>query len=112
MSTPVLDVTAGSRMMWFDKADERATFGDIRCETLTACDGRSIVVDPDVRLDFRCLSYPDEVFDLVVFDPPHLNRLGKNSFCHFIHAGIMIDNPAPWAILYSADSVCSRKCVS
>ena len=72
MSTPVLDVTAGSRMMWFDKTDSRATFGDIRCETLTACDGRSIVVDPDVLLDFRHLPYPNEVFDLVVFDPPQL----------------------------------------
>ena len=80
MSTPVLDVTAGSRMMWFDKTDGRATFGDIRCETLTACDGRSIVVDPDVLLDFRHLPYPDEVFDLVVFDPPHLSYLGKNSW--------------------------------
>lgn len=30
IDTPVLDMTAGSRMMWFDKQNNRATFVDKR----------------------------------------------------------------------------------
>lgn len=76
----VLDVTSGSRMMWFDKADARSVFGDIRRESFTACDGRSIVVDPDMLMDFRGLPFGDGSFSLVVFDPPHLDHVGKNSW--------------------------------
>ena len=34
----VLDPCCGSRMMWFDKADPRAIFGDQRSETITVTD--------------------------------------------------------------------------
>ena len=80
MTTPVLDPCCGSRMMWFDKDDPRATFGDIRTETRELCDGRTLTVDPDVVMDFRNMPFEDETFRLVVFDPPHLVRLGKDSW--------------------------------
>ena len=80
MTTPVLDPCCGSRMMWFDKDDPRATFGDIRTETRDLCDGRVLTVDPDVVMDFRDMPFPDDTFHLVVFDPPHLERLGKDSW--------------------------------
>ena len=67
-------------MMWFDKDDPRATFGDIRTETRDLCDGRVLTVDPDVVMDFRDMPFPDDTFHLVVFDPPHLERLGKDSW--------------------------------
>ena len=76
----VLDPCCGSKMMWFDKHDPRALFGDIRTEQLTGCDGRTITIAPDTTLDFRNLPCPDNTFRLVVFDPPHLNRLGKSSW--------------------------------
>ena len=80
MSTLVLDAACGSRMMWFDKQDTRAVFGDIRTESSELCDGRMLEVCPDQVMDFRDLPYPDATFWHVVFDPPHLNRLGKDSW--------------------------------
>jgi SAM-dependent methyltransferase len=78
---PVLDACCGSRMMWFDKQDERALFIDKRRETheidqgTAGTKGRSpIVVDPDLIADFTDLPFPDESFHLVVFDPPHIAR--------------------------------------
>lgn len=77
---PVLDPACGPRMMWFDKNDPRAIFGDIRTETYTLCDGRALEVSPDIELDFRDLPYPENTFRLVVFDPPHLERLGPRAY--------------------------------
>jgi SAM-dependent methyltransferase len=72
---PVLDACCGSRMMWFDRADKRATFSDRRRETHTLSDGRTIEVNPDVLADFTNLPFPDNTFALVVLDPPHIERL-------------------------------------
>lgn len=79
-STPnVLDVCCGSRMFYFDKKDTRVLFSDVRSEVYPLSDGRSIEVRPDLVQDFRKLDFKDESFSLVVFDPPHLNNLGKKS---------------------------------
>ena len=67
-------------MMWFNKTDSRALFGDVRQETHVLCDGRSLEVRPDLFIDFRALPFPDDTFWHVVFDPPHLERLGKDSW--------------------------------
>lgn len=77
---PVLDATAGSRMMWFEEQDNRALFLDNRQEEHTLCDGRSLVVNPNIIADFREMPFPDETFYHVVFDPPHLKSLGKSSW--------------------------------
>ncbi len=76
----ILDMCCGSRMFWFDKADDRAVFSDIRAEQHTLCDGRSLVISPDVIADFRMLPFPDSTFSVVVFDPPHLDRVGPNGW--------------------------------
>lgn len=73
----ILDMCCGSRMFWFDKADDRAVFSDIRAEQHTLCDGRSLVISPDVIADFRMLPFADSTFSVVVFDPPHLERAGR-----------------------------------
>lgn len=80
MTVPILDPTCGSRMFYFDKADDRVLFGDSRCEHHTLCDGRELNISPDIELDFRDLPYPDTAFSLVIFDPPHLKRAGKKSW--------------------------------
>ena len=72
----ILDMCCGSRMFWFDKQDARAVFVDIRAEQHTLCDGRSLVINPDVIADFRALPFADATFPVVVFDPPHLERVG------------------------------------
>ena len=46
----------------------------------TLCDGRQLIIKPDILGDFRNIPFEDETFRLVVFDPPHLASLGKNSW--------------------------------
>ncbi len=84
----VLDVCCGSKMMWFDKQNPNAIFGDIRREIITVKDTsngkldgtRAIVIDPDIEMDFREIPFPNDSFSLVVFDPPHLIRAGQKSW--------------------------------
>lgn len=76
----VLDPASGSRMMYFDKADDRVVFGDIRTEQHILCDGRALNIAPDIEMDFRDLPYADGAFQVVVFDPPHLVRVGENAW--------------------------------
>jgi SAM-dependent methyltransferase len=87
-SQPVLDACCGSRMFWFDRKDGRAVFLDKRSEHHQLTDHshgnatglRALVIDPDLIGDFTALPFADESFPLVVFDPPHLVRAGKNSW--------------------------------
>jgi len=88
VSFPVLDVCCGGRMMWFDKQNPNVVFGDCRRETITVTDRsngrqdgtRSIVINPDVLMDFRDIPFEDDTFNLVVFDPPHLVKAGDKSW--------------------------------
>ena len=89
MTAPrVLDPACGSRMMWFDRADPRAIFGDCRAETVCVSDrshgnangSRVIIIEPDTLMDFRALPFPSGSFNLVIFDPPHLVRAGHRSW--------------------------------
>lgn len=76
----VLDACAGSRMFYFKKDDERVLFGDIRSEEHTLCDGRALVIKPDMHIDFRNMPFKDGSFKLAVFDPPHLIHAGPQSW--------------------------------
>lgn len=76
----ILDATCGSRMMWFNKSNEDVIFADKRTETHTLCDGRVLEIKPDIEMDFTEMPFKDNTFKLVVFDPPHLSKLGKNSW--------------------------------
>jgi SAM-dependent methyltransferase len=75
-------------MMWFDRANPLALFGDRRAETVTVTDNsarnasgqRTIEIRPDTQLDFRALPFPDASFRLVAFDPPHLVHAGPRSW--------------------------------
>lgn len=77
---PVLDACCGSRMFWFDKTDDNTLFCDIRNEDHTLCDGRQLDITPDILADFAALPFSNEAFRLVVFDPPHMEKLGVNSW--------------------------------
>lgn len=76
----VLDPASGSRMFYFDHDDDRVLFGDIRRESHILIDGRALSVNPDVLMDFRALPYEDAAFKVVIFDPPHLDNLGPESW--------------------------------
>ena len=80
MSKKVLDACCGSRMFWFDKNNPVAIFMDNRKIVDVLCDGRILEVNPDVIADFRKMPFSNESFYLVVFDPPHLQHAGKESW--------------------------------
>jgi hypothetical protein len=89
MSAEVLDPASGSRMFYFDKEDPRVIFGDIRSESHVLCDGRALEVNPDEVMDFRAIPYSDETFSVVVFDPPHLIRVGEKSWSFKKYGGLL-----------------------
>lgn len=76
----ILDACCGSRMFWFNRHEPNTVFMDNRELDTTLCDGRKLVVKPDVIGDFRNMPFKDGNFRLVVFDPPHLCRLGETSW--------------------------------
>lgn len=76
----ILDATCGSRMLWFDKENPDVIYMDNRQLTEILCDGRVLNIKPDVVADFRDMPFEDETFYLVVFDPPHLTKAGKESW--------------------------------
>ncbi len=86
MSIKVLDACCGSRMFWFDKSNDAAVFADRRVETHWLKDKsvkggrRKLEIAPDIRADFTRLPFPTEHFQMVVFDPPHFNNAGDNSW--------------------------------
>lgn len=80
MNKCVLDPCCGSRMAWYDKDNPNVVFMDNRKLDETLCDGRRLVVSPDVVGDFRHMPFSDESFYLVLFDPPHMHQLGTNSW--------------------------------
>lgn len=79
-SKKILDVCCGSKMFWFEKNHPHVIYGDKRKENHVLCDGRVLEINPDIQLDFTQLPFEESTFKLVVFDPPHLKQLGKNSW--------------------------------
>lgn len=92
---PVLDACCGSRMMWFDKSDDRCLFADCR-EAEMQIDhlpsqkkGTSpITIEPDRIHDFRDMPYQDEYFHHVVFDPPHVRNISMKSVIGFKYGAL------------------------
>lgn len=76
----ILDACCGSKMFWFDREHEETVYMDNRTLETTLCDGRKLIVKPNVIADFRKIPFEDESFHLVVFDPPHLLKAGDKSF--------------------------------
>lgn len=81
MTKKVLDAACGGRMFWFDKHNPLAFYIDARRVEPGFVPARpSYNVDPDEVMDFRNMRFDDESFYLTVFDPPHLNHGGDNSY--------------------------------
>jgi len=84
---PILDATCGSRMIWFNKYCENAIYMDNREEHGSAIwkstkndSVRYLNVEPDVIGDFTYMPFADESFYLIVFDPPHIQKIGDTSW--------------------------------
>lgn len=80
MKKRILDVACGSRMFWFNKNEPTTVYMDIRNSNEVLCDNRELHVNPDVVGDFRNIPFTDNEFHLVVFYPPHLVKVGKESW--------------------------------
>lgn len=87
MNQRILDVTCGDRTIWFQKNEPHTTYCDIRREEWEGDFGkqgrpkhRHLVIDPDILCDFTALPFDDGTFDLVVFDPPHVENLPESSW--------------------------------
>ena len=78
----ILDACCGVKYMWYNKNHPNVIYNDIRQEEkgfIPFNNTKNLSVNPDVIMDFRKLDFPDKSFKLVVFEPPHLSSLGKNS---------------------------------
>jgi hypothetical protein len=85
----ILDPASSMRSFYFDKTDSRVTFGDIRKpETHLLTNNQTIVIKPDIVMDFRDLPYKDESFQMVIFDPPHLLGLSDKSWIKKKYGGL------------------------
>ena len=80
MRKPILDACCGSKMFWFNKENKDVLFMDNREVNDTLCDGRKLIIKPDIVADFRDIPFDDNTFYLVVFDPPHLIKAGEKSW--------------------------------
>ena len=80
MTKKILDVCCGSRMWHFNKNNSNVLFMDNRELNTTLCDGRKLIVSPDILANFTNIPFDDNSFYLVVFDPPHLKYAGDTSF--------------------------------
>ena len=83
----VLDACCGSRMFWFNKENPDVVYCDNREMDKTVIwkstkndSVRCCTIKPDVVCDFRDLPFPDNTFYHVVFDPPHLLRVGDSAW--------------------------------
>lgn len=77
----ILDACCGGRMFWFDKHQENTIYMDNREYGPEKLVNRATLeVKPDIVADFRAMPFEDSTFSLVVFDPPHMFRVGDNSY--------------------------------
>jgi len=74
----ILDATCGTKAMWYQKNHPLVTYMDIRKGTFEAearyskiKDRRRRKIYPDIVGDFTNIIFPDNTFDMVIFDPPY-----------------------------------------
>nr|DAH59196.1 MAG TPA: cytosine-specific methyltransferase [Caudoviricetes sp.] len=67
-------------MFYFDKENPNVCFMDCRELEDILCDGRKLEIKPDIVADFRNIPFNNNTFSMVVFDPPHLLKVGENSW--------------------------------
>lgn len=87
MKAKILDATCGSRTIWFDKHHPAVLYCDNRTldkkaiwKSTKNASERTCTVAPDVVCDFTNMPFEDESFSLVIFDPPHLLRVGDSAW--------------------------------
>lgn len=80
---PILDACCGGRQFWHDKNEPGVVFMDLRVQEpvyLGDASRQWFSVTPTIQGDFRRMPFADATFRLVVFDPPHLDNLGRDAW--------------------------------
>jgi DNA-cytosine methyltransferase len=79
----ILDACCGGRMFWFNRNHPNVLYVDNRIAEkghVGHPHAKNHEVKPDKIMDFRNMSFEDNSFKLVVFDPPHLFNAGDKSY--------------------------------
>ena len=77
----ILDACCSVKAMWVNKNHPNTVYIDIRKEPSGFLGyGRKEALQPDYQMDFTDMHFEDKAFKLVVFEPPHLSKLGKTSY--------------------------------
>lgn len=77
----ILDPCCGSKMFYHDKESDDVMFCDIRELHTKLCDGRELHIQPDKIIDVTNMeNIADEAFRYIIFDPPHLVKVGESSW--------------------------------
>ena len=79
----ILDACCGGRCFWFNKNHPNTLYIDNRIRECGHDPHRpSHSIKPDKVMDFRNLTFENNSFKMVVWDPPHL--IGKEDSCRII----------------------------
>jgi len=76
----ILDATAGFRGIWYQKKHPFVIFMDKRNENITLKKGKNggrIKINPDIVSEWARAPFPNNHFDMIIFDPPHILREEK-----------------------------------
>lgn len=79
----ILDPCCGGRMFYFDKEHPNILYCDKRETVVEMKDRdkiRTLKIKPDSIIDFTNMSFKDNSFSFVVFDPPHYIKVGASSW--------------------------------
>lgn len=74
----ILDACCGTRQIWYDKHNPHALYMDKYPRKFEDGMGRTCECDPDVVGDFRDMPFANDTFNLVIWDPPHIDHAGPN----------------------------------
>ncbi|HUS99624.1 MAG TPA: SAM-dependent methyltransferase [Candidatus Thermoplasmatota archaeon] len=106
----ILDATCGFRGIWYQKNHPFVTFMDVRkgnidskTEGVKFKSRRRWKINPDVVSEWKDAPFPDNYFDMIIFDPPHIltedgktlsalqkeyGTLNKNNYKEVLKTGI------------------------
>ena len=81
----ILDATCACRSIWFQKSEPHTLYIDQREMNIEKRFGikdslRKLVIEPDVLCSFTNMPFADNTFWHVVFDPPHLVKVGDTAW--------------------------------
>lgn len=75
----ILDATTGFKGIWYQKnhpfvtfMDQRKTVVNTKTKNKSFKNSRRYKINPDVVSTWKDAPFPDDYFDMIIFDPPHL----------------------------------------